>query len=146
MGAIAGMRAMVAPAILSNHLSNSPTLFLQGSQLDYLQKSGVATGMKVLAVAELIGDKLPMTPNRIKPLQLVPRIFSGALVGATLAEANGENRVTGALLGVVGALAASYAFFYLRKNLGKMIGLPDASFALLEDALAVKAGTAILKG
>ncbi|MBC3541623.1 DUF4126 family protein [Rufibacter sediminis] len=145
LGAIAGMRAMTAPAILSDYLSDSNSLFLDGSRLGYLQKSGVATGMKILAVAELIGDKLPQTPKRIKPIQLAPRVFSGALVGATIAEANGDSKITGGLLGVVGALAGSYAFYHLRKRLRKMTGLPDATFALMEDALALKAGTAIMK-
>ncbi|ALJ00513.1 DUF4126 family protein [Rufibacter tibetensis] len=145
LGAIAGMRAMTAPAILSNHFANSHSFFLDGSSLGYLQKSGVATGMKVLAVAELIGDKLPFTPKRIKPLQLMPRAFSGALVGATIAESNGESRITGALYGLVGAMAASYVFYYLRKNLVKVSGIPDGAFALMEDALALKVGTSILK-
>jgi uncharacterized membrane protein len=144
LGAIAGMRAMSAPALLSNHLANSPSLLLTGTKLGYLQRTGVATGMKVLAVAELIGDKIPKTPNRISPMQLLPRVLSGALVGATIAEINGESKITGSLLGVVGALAGSYAFFFLRKKLGDISGFPDAAFALMEDALALKVGSAVL--
>ncbi|RNI30574.1 DUF4126 family protein [Rufibacter latericius] len=145
LGAVAGMRAMTAPAILSDHFAESPSLLLDGSNMNYFQKSGVATGMKVLAVAELIGDKLPFTPKRIIPMQLIPRVFSGALVGAAIAESNGDSKITGGLLGVVGALASTYAFFYLRKKLRKATGLPDAAFALMEDALALKMGTAALK-
>ncbi|KAA3438245.1 DUF4126 family protein [Rufibacter hautae] len=145
MGAVAGMRAMTAPAILSNHFIDSPSLGLAGSNFNYLQKSGVATGMKILAFAEMFGDKIPKVPNRIAPIELLPRVFSGALVGATIAEANGESRITGGLLGIVGAVASSYAFYYLRKKLGKATGLPDAALALAEDALAVKLGTTILR-
>ncbi|WP_210488853.1 DUF4126 family protein [Rufibacter aurantiacus] len=145
MGAIAGMRAMTAPAILANHLSDSPSLSLAGSKLNYLQKSGVATGMQILAVAEMFGDKFPQVPKRIVPIELLPRVFSGALVGATIAELNGESRVTGGLLGIVGAVASSYAFYFLRKKLGKATKLPDAALALAEDALAVKLGTSILR-
>ncbi|WP_148041384.1 DUF4126 family protein [Rufibacter immobilis] len=145
LGAIAGIRAMTAPALLSNHFHHSPTIFLEGTKLGYLQKSGVATGTKLLAVLEMLGDKIPNVPDRIKPIELLPRVVSGGLVGATLAEANGESRITGGLLGVVGALASSYVFFFLRTRLVKITGLPDATFALMEDALALKAGSAILK-
>ncbi|WP_207430181.1 DUF4126 family protein [Sabulibacter ruber] len=145
LGAIAGMRAMTAPALVTDHYAKSPTFFLEGTGLNFLQNKNVSTSLKILAVAELIGDKFPQLPNRIAPLQLLPRVVSGALVGATVAEAEGESKVTGGLLGVVGALVSSYAFYFLRQKLGKLTGLPDATFAVMEDALALKVGTAVLK-
>ncbi|WP_205500837.1 DUF4126 family protein [Rufibacter psychrotolerans] len=145
LGAIAGLRAVTAPALVTDHFSKSPTIFLQGTPLQPLQNPTLATVLKILALAELIGDKLPHMPNRIAPLQLVPRAVSGAVVGATLAEAEGESRVTGALLGLVGALTAAYAFFFARQKLGQLTGLPDSLFALLEDALALKGGAAVLR-
>jgi uncharacterized membrane protein len=145
LGAVAGMRAMSAPAILSHFLSKSPDKQLNDSPLHYLQGSKLATGMKVLAVAELLADKLPQAPDRIAVPQLVVRAISGAVVGATLSEANGEKKLIGAVLGGLGAVAASYAFFYLRKKLGEATGIPDTAFALIEDTLAISAGAALLK-
>jgi uncharacterized membrane protein len=136
---------MAAPALLSHYLSQSPDPQLSDSPLHYLQNSTLATGMKVLAIAELVTDKLPKTPDRISPPQLLVRALSGALVGATLSEANGERKVIGALLGGLGAVAASYAFFFLRKKLKEATPLPDAAYALMEDFLVVSAGSAILK-
>jgi uncharacterized membrane protein len=145
LGAVAGMRAMAAPAILSHFLSQSKDNQLGDSSLHYLQNSKVATGMKFLSAAELITDKLPRTPDRISAPQLLVRIVSGAVVGATISQANGERKLTGALLGGIGAVMASYAFFYLRKKLSQATPLPDAAFAIAEDALTVWAGAALAK-
>lgn len=145
LGAIAGMRSMSAPALLSHFLSQSPASRLGGSPLHYLQSGKLATGMKLLAVAELVADKIPHVPDRTMPPSLVVRTLSGALVGATLSEAYGESKVTGALLGGLGAIAASYAFLFLRKKLTQSTPLPDAAFAVAEDILAISAGAALLK-
>src|SRR6187551_2823659 len=88
LGAVAGMRVFAAPALLSHFLSNDPAGALYNTRLRYLQRPFVATGLKFLAGAELIGDKLPMTGNRISPPQLAARVLSGAVVGATVAGAN----------------------------------------------------------
>jgi uncharacterized membrane protein len=145
LGAIAGMRAMSAPALLSDFLSTSPTHTLDDSPLHYLQNPGLATGLKLLAVAEMLTDKLPNIPDRISAPSLLVRTLSGALVGATISEAHGERKISGALLGGIGAIAASYAFFFLRKKLSQATPLPDTAYALLEDFLVISAGRALLK-
>lgn len=144
LGAIAGMRAMAAPALLSHFLTNDPAGALYNTPLRYLQRPMVATGLKFLAGAELIGDKLPATGDRISPPQLAVRVLSGAVVGATVAGANQQPKVTGALLGIVGALAASYGFYYLRKKIGKESGLPNMALGLMEDALMASSGIALM--
>src|SRR6187431_778236 len=116
LGAIAGMRSMAAPALLSHFLTHHPAGALYNTRLRYLQRPLVATGLKFLAGAELIGDKLPQTTNRISPPQLAMRVLSGAVVGATVAGAHKKSKITGGMLGMVGALAASYGFFFLRKK------------------------------
>ena len=145
LGAIAGMRAMAAPALLSHYLTNDPAGSLYDTKLRYLQRPMVATSLKFLAGAELIGDKLPMTGDRISAEQLIPRIISGAVVGATVAGANEKPKLTGALLGMAGAIAASYAFFYLRKKLGQESGLPNIVLGLAEDAIMASGGIAMLE-
>jgi uncharacterized membrane protein len=145
MGAVAGMRAMTAPALLSHFLVKSPAGALNFSRLHYLQIPKVAQGLKVAAGAELVGDKLPFTPNRTIPAQLSTRILSGAVVGATLALANKQSAIVGALLGGLAAAASTHLFYFLRKELGQATGLPDANFAVLEDALALAGGYRVLK-
>lgn len=145
LGAVSGMRAMSAPAILSHFLSRSAQSSLHNSPLDYLQGSKLTTVLKVLAVAEVVADKLPAIPDRITPSSLLVRTISGAVVGAASSGVNGRSKVKGALLGGIGAIAASYVFFYLRKKLVQTTGLPDTGIALLEDTLAISLGAAFVK-
>ena len=146
MGTVAGMRAIVAPALLSHFLVKSPAGELNFSKLHYLQLPKVALGLKLAAGAELVGDKLPNTPDRIIAPQLSFRILSGAVAGATLASANKQSTITGAFIGGAAAAASSYLFWFLRKKLVSSTGLPDAGIAVLEDALAVTGGYMIAKG
>src|SRR5688572_6246669 len=144
LGAIAGMRSMAAPAILSHFLTNDPAGALYNTKLRYLQRPFVATGLKFLAGAELIGDKLPTTTSRISPPQLAARVFSGAVVGATVAGANEKSKVKGAMLGMVGAVVASFGFYFLRKKLGQESGLPNMVLGLAEDAIMASGGIALM--
>ena len=146
MGAVAGMRAVYAPALLSHLLVKSPAGALNFSRLHYLQIPKVALGLKLASGAELVGDKLPITPNRTVPSQLGVRIISGAVVGATVALANNQSKIGGALLGGLAAAASTYLFFYLRKNLVQTTGLPDTTFGFLEDTLALAGGYLVAKG
>lgn len=145
LGAIAGMRAVAAPALLSHYLTHDPAGALYNTPLRYLQRPLVATGLKLLAGAELVGDKLPATPNRIAPPQLAARVLSGALVGATVAGANKNPKAAGAALGMLGALAATYGFFYLRKKVGEKSGLSNVALGFLEDAIMASGGIALME-
>lgn len=145
LGAIAGMRAVAAPALLSHYLTNDPAGALYNTPLRYLQRPWVATGLKFLAGAELVGDKLPATPNRIAPPQLAARLLSGAVVGATVAGANERPKINGALLGIAGALAASFGFYFLRKKVGQESGLPNVALGFMEDAIMATGGIALMQ-
>jgi hypothetical protein len=50
------------------------------------------------------------------------------------------------LLGGLAAATSTYLFFYLRKNLVETTGLPDTTFGLLEDSLALSGGYLVAKG
>ena len=56
-----------------------------------------------LALAELVTDKLPMTPSRKVPMQFGARILMGALCGAAIATPGG-GLLPGLCLGAVGAV------------------------------------------
>jgi len=145
LGAIAGMRAMAAPALLSHYLNHDPAGALYNSPLRFLQRPLVGTTLKFLAGAELIGDKLPFAPARINPPQLAPRLISGAIVGATVAGANQKSKVKGAFLGMAGALAAACGFYYLRKKIGEESHLPNVALGLMEDALVASGGIGLME-
>ncbi len=120
IGAVAGLRSFTAPAA---------TLATGGSAW-----TGIVTA---LAAGECVADKLPFAPSRLLPPALVWRIVSGGWCGGALAVRGDASRVAGACAGALGALAASYAGYGLRRYLTKGVGLPDTPVALLEDAVAV---------
>ncbi|QNF31568.1 DUF4126 family protein [Adhaeribacter swui] len=139
-GIIAGMRSLTAPTFAAHYLSRAYSPVLAGSPLRFLQSAKVATGLKVLAGAEYIGDKMPNAPNRIAAPGLTFRVLSGALVGAAYRLNKSQDATTGAILGCAGALAGSYAFYFLRTRLTQHTPAPDWVYALLEDALTLTSG------
>ena len=140
IGMIAGMRTMTAPALVSYKLAQMRPVPLTNSKLSFLTSSTTTNVLTVLAVGELIADKMPGTPDRIGQPQVWGRIGSGALSAAALTEADGESAPIGAVIGALGAVAGAFAFFHLRKWLTYEQGLPDPVVALAEDALAIGAG------
>ena len=144
IGIVAGMRSMTAPALVSYKLSRTQPDPIPNSTLHFLTSPKAANVFALMAGGELIGDKLPNSPNRIAPPVLSGRIATGALSGAALSEADGQSSVTGALLGAIGALAGTVAFFHLRTWLNHEKGIPDLAVALVEDAMTVGAGWVIV--
>ena len=63
IGFVAGLRSLTAPAAVSwaVHLG---WLNLQGSPLAFMGSTAAVAIFTFLALAELVADKLPMTPNR----------------------------------------------------------------------------------
>ena len=79
LGTLAGMRSTSAPVITSHILSHHHSKNLEHSPLSFMQSQQVAKVLKFVALGEVVGDKLPHTPNRIKPAVLTARCLSGAL-------------------------------------------------------------------
>jgi len=146
IGIIAGMRSLTAPALVSHKLSQASPDPIPDSPLHFLTSPKTATALAVMAGGELIGDKLPNSPDRIAPPVLSGRIVAGAMSGAALSEADGQPLAYGAVLGAVGALVGTVAFFHLRIWLNHEKGIPDPIVALVEDAMTVGAGWIIVNG
>ncbi|GAB3564010.1 hypothetical protein GCM10027578_08750 [Spirosoma luteolum] len=145
IGIIAGMRSMMAPALVSHQLTSTPAASVRSRTLRFMHAPLTATLLKAAALGELIGDKMPAAPNRIAFPAILGRLGSGALAGATLAgatllDARPRERSYGALAGVLGAAVGSYGFFYLRRWLTTQQTMPALYAALAEDALAIGAG------
>lgn len=90
--------------------------------------------VSVLALGELVADKLPTTPDRRTPLALAGRIVTGALAGYQIAP-RGRARFARAALGAAAAVAATFAGARLRRALDRR--LPGAFGALAEDAFTL---------
>jgi uncharacterized membrane protein len=150
IGVIAGMRTMTAPALVSYKLAHTKPdrnvgPALPDSRLHFLTSTTTANVLAVMAAGELIADKLPQTPSRIGQPQVWGRIGSGALSAAALTEADGNSARVGAVIGALGAVAGSFAFFHLRRWLTHEKDLPDLWVALAEDTLTIGAGWLVVQ-
>jgi uncharacterized membrane protein len=140
IGVIAGLRSMTAPAAVSwaarmgwLHLENTSLAFLGFAFTPYI--------FSVLAIGELIADKLPKTPSRKAPGPFIGRIVTGGLSGAALGSAN-QSLTGGLVAGALGGIAGTLGGYEFRARLVKATGGKDLPIALLEDLIAI--GGAIL--
>jgi uncharacterized membrane protein len=107
--------------------------------------SGIAVGIfTLLAVVEIVMDKLPSTPSRLKAPGLIARIVLGGLCGAAIAASAAQSLALGAVFGVAGGVAGALAGHALRVRLVKALKVPDFVIALLEDAVAIGGGLLIV--
>ncbi len=95
-------------------------------------------------VGELVGDKLPQTPDRTEPGSLAGRAVSGAIGGAVLARRAGRGPVPAAVLGGAAALAGSFlGIGWRRAAVGH---LPAVPAALIEDAAVLGLAACAVRG
>ena len=145
LGAVAGVRSMSAPALLSRAASRGDIGNIEGTPFAFLASSRTARILTVLAIGEALADKLPFSPDRISVPGLIGRMASGALVGAALLAAAERRAAIGAGLGLLAAAAASYPSYYLRVKTQEKLGAPNWAVGLVEDALAEGAGLLTLR-
>ncbi len=142
MGTVAGMRSMTAPAVVSR-IGGAAGISADKTGIDFLHSPVLPRVMAILAVGEVIADKLPFVPSRITPFPLVGRAISGAISGAALCSSKRRSPLAGAIFGAAGAIAGSYAAYALRKRIGQTLHVPDTLVAIAEDLLAISTGNMI---
>ena len=88
LGFVDGLRSLTPPALVcwAAHLG---WLHFAGTRLAFIDHRSTLVVFTVLAVAELIADKLPNTPARTAPLGLIARIFFGGACGLAIATSTG---------------------------------------------------------
>lgn len=145
LGTIAGIRSGAAPTIVSEMIHKSAGKSLGSSRLSFLDSAPARIGLKIFSAAEMAGDKTSLAPDRIRLPQLLARGFSGALAGAALYRASGASAGRGALIGGLTAIAATYATFYLRKEIKERAGVADSLLGGIEDAVVLYSGLALRK-
>lgn len=136
LGAMNGLRTLTPIAVLC-WFSYLGHLEVYHSWPFWTTKLVTAVVFTVLAVGELIGDKLPNTPNRTSPPALIARIVFGGLVGAIAATNLHGSAIEGILLGSLSAIAGAFIGFHVRQHLVKQRGCADFPVALSEDVLAI---------
>src|SRR5262245_61129327 len=135
IGFFAGLRSLTAPAttawaVYLGWLKLQGPLALIGS----IPSVAIFT---LLAVVELVADKLPKTPNRTSPPGLIARIVMGGLTGACVAAGGGQGIFLGVLFGAVGGVAGCFAGYQARTNLVKALHTRDFYVAVIEDLVAI---------
>ncbi|OBI92133.1 DUF4126 domain-containing protein [Mycobacterium sp. 1245805.9] len=141
IGVVAGLRSLTAPAVVAwgAYLG---WLDLHGTWASWMGNIITAIVFTVLAVGELVNDKLPKTPARTAPPIFAARIITGGLAGAVLgAWPHWTFSALGA--GIIGAVLGTFGGYQARKRLAAVAG-KDLPIALLEDAVAIFGGFAIV--
>lgn len=136
IGIVAGLRSMTAPAILSWGVYLG-ALGLQGTPVAFIGSTAAVAIFSLLAIGELVVDKLPKTPKRTTGPPLIARILMGALCGACFCASVSQSLFIGAALGVIGALIGTFAGYGIRRRLVSGLNIKDIFVALLEDLVAI---------
>lgn len=140
LGILAGMRSMSAPAVVSRYLAQHPDPAVADSPLRILNSPATATVLTIMAAGEMVVDKLPGIPPRTEGGALIARCLSGGTAGAAVGLINQEPVWPAALTGTVAAAFSAHLFYRVRKQAGDHTALPDAGWAVAEDALVVGLG------
>ncbi len=143
IGIVDGLRSLTAPAVVS-WAARLKWLDLQYTWLAFLGNAVTPYVFTVLAVGELIADKLPRTPSRKAPRGFAARVALGAFTGMTLCVAAQKSPGAGAALGGLGAVVGTLGGYEARTRLVKGLKVPDFVIALLEDAVAIGGGLLIV--
>jgi uncharacterized membrane protein len=135
IGLFAGLRSLTPPAAVAwaTHLG----WIKLTRPLSLIGSLPAVIILSLLAVGELIVDKLPNTPNRTAPLGLIARIVTGGLTGACVSVGGGRSALAGAGLGVIGGVVGCFGGYHARARLVKSLRQPDFNVAVVEDLVAI---------
>ena len=134
IGIVAGLRSLTAPAVVAWG-AYIGWLNLHGSPLAFMGSMIAVAIFSLLAIGELIADKLPIIAKRTAPAPLLARIITGGLCGACLCAAAGQSIVVGAILGGIGGIVGAFLGYGIRRRLSAHMN--DLPVALCEDAVAI---------
>jgi uncharacterized membrane protein len=97
-------------------------------------------GALAMGIGELAGDKMTSAPDRTVFLGLLARVMSAGIAGSAMAPRGRET--AGAAVAVATAVPLAYLTLHERKRAMARIG--QTKSGLIEDALVVAAGAAIV--
>jgi len=100
-----------------------------------------ATNWMLAAIGEITLDKVGVFPARWRPSLLIPHTASGAWTAYESLKADGVDDPATVAMGAGVAAAVAVAAPAIRIALSKGIGLPDILLAVVEDYIALSAGS-----
>jgi uncharacterized membrane protein len=137
IGAVASARSMTPMATLATaRLADRRT----PGEVFLLDRPLFKYGALAMGAGELVGDKMKTAPDRTVFLGLLARVLSAGIAGAALAPEGREK--AGAAAAVATAVPLAYLTLSARKKAMARIG--QTKSGLIEDALIVAAGAAIV--
>ena len=134
IGTASGLRTLIGLAAIS-WAAHFGILSLSHTWLAFLGYTFTPYILTVLAIGELVNDKLPKTPSRLIPPQFIARIVTSALCGLAIG-LSGNGMIIGLVAGIMGAVAGTFGGAKARSLLSRAFGR-DLPAALLEDAVAL---------
>jgi uncharacterized membrane protein len=144
LGCVDGLRSLTPPALVC-WAAYLGWLHFAGTRLAFINHLSTLIVFTVLAVAELIADKLPNTPARTAPLGLIARILLGGACGLAIATSTGMSLSFSVLLASIGALVGTFVGYHSRRLIVSQIHAPDFAVAAAEDVVAIAGGLFILR-
>lgn len=142
-GCVDGLRSLTPPALVC-WAAYLGWLHFTGTKLAFIHSRSTLIIFTVLAVVELIADKLPNTPSRTAPVGLIGRICLGGACGLALATSAGTSLSASVLLGSIGAVVGAFGGYHARHLVVSKTHVPDFAVALAEDAITIAGGLLIL--
>jgi uncharacterized membrane protein len=139
LGCVDGLRSLTAPAVVC-WAAHFGWLHFGGTRLAFIEGPVTLAVFTLLAVVELVVDKLPKTPPRTAPLGLATRIAMGGACGAALATSAGVSLLPAAVIASIGAVVGAFGGYRIRHALVAQAHLPDFAVAIVEDAVAIAGG------
>jgi uncharacterized membrane protein len=136
IGIVAGLRSLLAPAVVA-WAAHFDLLNLNSSPLAFMGSRTAVAIFTILAIGELVADKLPKTPTRTAFAPLLARILLGALSGACLFVAAGKSLLAGAVLGGIGGVIGAFAGYEIRRRIVNNLHIKDFFVAVCEDLVAI---------
>ncbi len=143
LGVVAGSRSMLPLALESR--AGRHDRFGVRAPFPLLARPALGIGLPLASMGEIIADKLPFVPSRVKPGPLASRAVLGSIAGAAFSGEAGSSPLAGAVAGAGGAVLGSVAAYQARAWVGRATGWPDPVWAVVEDILAIAMGRALIR-
>jgi uncharacterized membrane protein len=144
LGIVAGMRSMMAPAVLAITLSRRPEYAPALAPVHWFTLVPIAVILGIAALGELVADKLPATPNRTALGPFVARCVSGAITGAAVVQIGQLNPWVGAACGVLGAILGTFGAFHARRFVVRTTSIRDPFIGGAEDIVAIALAATVM--
>jgi uncharacterized membrane protein len=143
LGFVDGLRSLTAPAVVC-WAAHFGWLHFTGTKFAFIDHRITLTVFTLLALVELVLDKLPNTPPRTAPVGLIARIVLGGATGLALATGAGISAPLAGVIASIGAIAGAFAGYHIRRAVVLRSHLPDLVVAIAEDAITIAGGLLIV--